>query len=198
MRLVQQMSKRLDRSIGALSLLGDRASQRSGVPLRGDLIERAAKQAYCHAAGYVPSDPRVRRSDWLRWLHNQFWYNAHQALEDQYVTAIGHLLPPEERRTFFHELSYPRIPPSSGYTHLLQLMAAHRICTVLTVNFDMVLPKLATTVTNPRRLTVIRSPDDYRRLSTAPLYPQLVFLYGDAERYADSYFTGAMNVLTTS
>jgi len=96
----------------------------------------------------------------------------------------------EERRAFFRELSRPPINPSSGYRYLLQLMATRRVRTVLTTNFDTVLPALADTVPNPRRLTTICSPDDYRYLSTAPTQPQVIYLYGDAERYADRYFAG--------
>ncbi|MCQ3974875.1 MAG: hypothetical protein DPW09_15650 [Anaerolineae bacterium] len=170
-------------------LLGAGASQRSGIPLTGALLERAAKWAYCHLHQHNLEDPNVRRSDWLPWLRQQAWYKAQLPLEAQYVTAIRHLLwSAEDRRNFFRQLSRPPIEPSPGYDQLLQLMAVHRVRTVLTTNFDAVLPALADTVPNPRSLTVICSVGDYRLLSTAPVLPQLIYLHGDAEQYADRYF----------
>ncbi|MCI0565196.1 MAG: hypothetical protein MN733_42560, partial [Nitrososphaera sp.] len=129
--------------------------------------------------------------DWLPWLHQQPWYKTMFPLESQYVSAIRNLLwSAEERRNFFRQVSQPPIRPSSGYEHLLQLMALKRVLTVLTTNFDTILPALADTVPNPRRLTVIRPTGDYRYLSSAPTYPQLIYLHGDAELYADHYFSG--------
>jgi len=172
-------------------LLGAGASRKSGVPLSGDLVERAAKWAYCRAHQRSPDDNTVMRSDWLPWLHQQRGYDRNQLPEAQYITAISHLLQPvQERREFFRRFSKPGIPPDEGYRRLLGLMATRRVRTVLTTNFDTVLPDLSVTLRNPHHINIIYSPDNYHRISTAPVHPQIVHLHGDVERYADHYFDG--------
>jgi hypothetical protein len=177
-------------------LLGAGASWKSGVPVSGALVERAAKWGYCRAHRRAPDDPTVMRSDWLPWLHRQPWHSMDQPPEAQYVTALSYLLQPaEERREFFRRLGRPGTPPSEGYHRLLDLMATRRVRTVLTTNFDAVLSDLSITVRNPRHVTIIRSPDNYHHISTAPTYPQVIYLHGDAERYADCYFDGGYDRL---
>ena len=179
--------------------LGAGASQKSGVPLSGELVELAAKWAYCRINRRTHDDPTIRRSDWLPWLHQLPWYNPQQSSATQYVQAITHLLQSiEERRSFFQEYSQPQIISSSGYQNLLRLMAERRVRTIFTTNFDTILLNLADTVPNPRRLRGICSPDDYRYLSTDPIHPQIVYLLGNAEHYADFYFDGGYERLNES
>src|SRR5579863_6762532 len=54
--------------------LGAGASVKSGIPTSDQLVERAAKWAYCETNGLHQDDPTVVRSDWLRWLHEHEWY----------------------------------------------------------------------------------------------------------------------------
>lgn len=170
-------------------LLGGGASQKSGIPLRHQLVERAVKWAYCRTHQLAIDDPTIRPSDLNLWLRDQSWYDPQQTLEGQYVVAVINLLQTtEERRNFFREVSRPPVPPSLGYHDLLQLMAVNRVRVVLTTNFDSALPALASSVPNPHHLTIIRSADDYRYISTAPTHPQLVYLHKDAERYSEEYF----------
>lgn len=179
-------------------LLGAGASQKSGVPLNGELVELAAKWAYCRSHHRVPDDPTIRRSDWLPWLQDLSWYNPQQPLENQYTHAIPRLLPSiEERRAFFREFSRRQVSASSGYQNLVRLMADRRIRTIFTTNFDTVLLDHSDKVPNPRRVRSVCSPDDYRFLSTDPLHPQLIYLYGDGERYADYYFDNGYERLDT-
>ncbi len=172
-------------------LLGAGASLKSGVPLSGGLVERAAKWSYCRAHQRPPDDNTVMRSDWLPWLHRRPWYNPNHPPEVQYMTALGHLLQPvEERRKFFRRFGKPSIPSSQGYRRLLDLMATRRVRTLFTTNFDAILSDLSVTVRNPRHVTIIRSPDDYHRISTFPAYPQVIYLHGGVDRYADHYLDG--------
>jgi len=171
-------------------LIGAGASWKSGVPLTRELVERAAKWAYCRTYHRSLDDNTVLRSDWLPWLYSQPWFNQGLPLEGQYYHAISQLLQPVEfRRDFFRRFSKTTISVGEGYHRILDLMAARKIRTVLTTNFDSILPDLSVTVPNPRHVTVIRSPNELKQISTAPVYPQLIYLHGMAEAYTAFYFS---------
>jgi hypothetical protein len=57
-----------DHSSKPVILLGAGASVKSGIPLSGEIVERAAKWLYCQSKGLQPDDPGTKRSDWLGWL----------------------------------------------------------------------------------------------------------------------------------
>src|SRR5580704_4327095 len=83
-------------------LLGAGASLKSGIPLSGQVVEIAAKWAYCQNQGFHLEDPSVRRSDWLKWLERHSWYDGSQSAEDNYSVALEKLLQPrEDRKQFF-------------------------------------------------------------------------------------------------
>src|SRR5690349_13619851 len=97
-------------------LLGAGASVRSGIPLAGDMVERAARWAYAKEHGLSPEDPRLLRSDWLPWLTRQTWYEPLASTSDNYPTAIQNLLQPRQARAdFFRQLLQTNIRPSPGY-----------------------------------------------------------------------------------
>ncbi len=124
-------------------LLGAGASLKSGIPLSGQVVEIAAKWAYCQSQGFRQDDPSVKRSDWLRWLESHAWYQGSQSTEDNYSIALENLLQPREnRKQFFLRLLDPNVPASVGYDQLLEILDTGRIHTVLTTNFDHVLPDL--------------------------------------------------------
>ncbi|GAP98052.1 ATP-binding protein [Leptolyngbya sp. NIES-2104] len=170
----------------AVLLLGAGASLKSGIPLSGDIVERAAKWSYCRSKGCYPDDPTVRRSDWLPWLEQQPWYKVGQSTADNYSATIENLLQPKEnRRDFFLHILKPNVPPSYGYEYLVELLAKKVIKTVLTSNFDEVLPDLCRTRSNLHHIEVIKTSADYIKLSTSPRYPQLIYLHGSVEHYTD-------------
>lgn len=167
-------------------LLGAGASLKSGIPLSGQIVEMAAKWAYCQEQGFHLDDPSVRRSDWLKWLERQTWFNGSHGIEDNYSATLENLLRPREnRKQFFLRLLDPNVPASSGYNDLLEVLDTGRIHTVLTTNFDHVLPDLHVMRRRPHFLEQIKTPADYTKFSTSPPHPQLVYLHGSVEHYTD-------------
>jgi SIR2-like domain len=167
-------------------LLGAGASLKSGIPLSEQVVEIAARWAYCHSQGFHPDDPSIKRSDWLRWLHAHNWYERSSNTEDNYSTVLENLLQPREnRKEFFLRLLNPNVPASTGYDHLLEVLDTGRVQTVLTTNFDRVLPNLHVMRRRPHYLEEIRTPADYTKFSTSPPHPQFVYLHGSVEHYND-------------
>jgi SIR2-like domain/Putative ATP-dependent DNA helicase recG C-terminal len=170
----------------AIVLLGAGASLKSGIPLSGELVEIAARWAYCRSQGRSTEDPTVVRSDWMPWLHAHSWYRAESGPADNYSATIEHLLRPrEDRKEFFLEVLRPGVPPSVGYERLADLLADGLVRTVLTTNFDEVLPDLCRSRNRPHHVEVIKTPADYTKLSTSPHYPQLIYTHGSVEHYTD-------------
>ena len=168
-------------------LIGAGASRKSGIPLSGEIVERAARWGYCKSRGLAFDDPLAgRRTDWLRWLQEQPWYERGKRHEDNYSLVLRHVLNPlQDRKDFFVRILNPGVPASSGYEHLLDLLAAEQLTTVLTPNFDSVLPELKIGRKRPHHLQVIRTEADYGTFSTSPSSPQLVYLHGSVEHYTD-------------
>jgi len=166
--------------------LGAGASLRSGIPTSDQLVERAAKWAYCESNGFHHDDPNVVRSDWLRWLQEHDWYRPESPTSENYSAVIEHLLQPRQaRKDFFLRVIKPGVPASPGYHRLLKLVDDGLIDTILTTNFDDVFLKLCASNNRPHHIEVVRTPADYTLLSTAPRYPQYVFLHGTVEHYTD-------------
>ena len=166
--------------------LGAGASVKSGIPTSDQLVERAAKWAYCEAHGLHQDDPSVVRSDWLRWLHGHGWYRQDSAPSDNYSIVVEHLLQPRQaRKDFFLRVIKPGVPASAGYHRLLRLVDDGFIDTILTTNFDNVFLELCASKNRPHHIDVVRTPADYTMLSTSPRYPQYVFLHGTVEHYTD-------------
>lgn len=175
-----------DHSSKPVILLGAGASVKSGIPLSGEIVERAAKWSYCQSKGVHPDDPAIKRSDWLGWLHGHSWYKSEKAPADNYSETIQNLLQPREnRRDFFLRLIDPNVPASPGYGHLLDLMDEGHVETVLTTNFDRVLHNLHVQRRRPHHLETIQTPADYTKFNCSPSYPQLVYVHGSVEHYTD-------------
>lgn len=170
----------------AILLLGAGASVKSGIPLSSELVERAAKWAYCRTFGRSTDDPTVRRSDWFPWLEGRTWYRSDLPPADNYSTVIEHLLQPrEDRKVFLLRIITPNVPASKGYERLVDFMALHVVRTILTTNFDAVLPDLCRARQRPHHVEIIKTPSDFIKFSTSPAYPQLIYLHGSIEHYSD-------------
>ena len=99
-----------------LLLIGAGASVTSGIPAAAATAEKAAKWAWCRAAGRSPDDVRIQRSDYWPWLCRQSWFSEEVPLADQYPKVIEKLLGVrKQRRDFFERLIAPGVPPSLGY-----------------------------------------------------------------------------------
>ena len=157
----------------------------SGVPLCGDLVSLAAKWEYCKETLRSFDDPRVKPSDFLAWLKEKPWYRA-GSLADNYQAVVHHLLQPRDnRRQFFLNALDTHVPASSGYQRMADLMFRRIVRTILTTNFDTVLPDYCRTNRRPHNLQVIQTPSDYMNLRTDPRRAQYVMLHGSIEHYSD-------------
>lgn len=167
-------------------LLGAGASVSSGVPLASQIVKKAGRWAYAVENDLHPDDPRIQRSDWYRWLTDHAWFSKGDP-GSNYPEVVEHLLRPREKRAeFFRErVLRTDLPPSRGYLRLVELMDRRAIHTVLTTNFDDLIPEAANVVGRPHYIHTIRVPSDDTRFSTAGEYPQLVFLHGSVDHYTD-------------
>lgn len=167
--------------------IGAGASRKSGIPLSAEIVERAARWGYCKSKGLAFDDPLAgRRTDWLRWLQEQSWYEQGKRQEDNYSLVLRNVLNPlQDRKDFFVRILNPGVPASAGYEHLLDLLAAGHLTTVLTTNFDSVVPDLKVSRKRPHHLQVIRTEADYKTFSTFPTSPQLIYLHGSVDHYTD-------------
>jgi hypothetical protein len=168
-------------------LLGAGASVSSGVPGAAQIAEMAAKWAYCREHGRAAEDPSVTRSDWLPWLREQQWYHAAQAVGEQYPGIVEHLLlPRSERRRFFTAVLRTALPPSAGYQALARLGGKGWVRTVLTTNFDDLIPGSLRAEASVVGVDEVSGAAEAHLVSTAPPYPQVVFLHGRVEQYTDA------------
>jgi NAD-dependent SIR2 family protein deacetylase len=167
-------------------LVGAGASVRSGIPLAEGVVEKAARWAYALETSRTPEDPRILRSDWLPWLRTKSWYQHQRSLADNYHASVEHLLQPRQnRKDFFLKLITPGIDPSAGYQKLCEFLHHGIIKTILTTNFDHLLPDATRMLRRPRHVTLIETPSDYTLFSTSPDYPQIIYLHGSVEHYTD-------------
>lgn len=181
-------------------LLGAGASVKSGVPLAHDMVEKIAKYGYCLENGLDPEDLYLRRSDWYPWLKRQKWYREDAEQADNYADAVENILQPRQtRKDFFLKILNTQVEPSKGYEYMVELMARKRVYTVLTTNFDTILPNLCKN--NPRlhHVDVVQTTSDFKTISTSPQYPQLIYLHGSVEHYTDKNTLAEINeALATS
>jgi hypothetical protein len=167
-------------------LLGAGASVRSGVPAAAELAEMAARWGYCDAHGRDHADPQVTRSDWWPWLRQQSWFEDAAQLVDQYPVIVEQLLRPRaNRRDFFLRTLKHRAAPSPGYRALSDLVAAGLVRTILTPNFDGLIPEALRARPEVRHFETIESPSDFELLSTAPPSSQVVWVHGSVTHYSD-------------
>ena len=175
-------------------LLGAGASVKSGIPLAHDMVEKIAKWGYCLENGLDPEDPRLRRSDWYPWLKKQKWYREDGEQADNYPDAVENVLRPRQtRKDFFLKILNTRVEPSKGYECMVELMAQKFVRTVLTTNFDTILPGLRKN--NPRlhHVDVIQTASGFKTISTSPQHPQLIYLHGSVEHYTDKNTLAEIN-----
>jgi hypothetical protein len=176
-------------------LLGGGASQRSGIPLSEGLVEKATRWHYCLTNGLDFADFRVKRSDWLQLLKKQPWFKP-SSLVDNFSLVIHHLLQPRDnRKEFFRHILDPGVPPSIGYEHLAEFMFLRMVTTVLTTNFDLVLPNLCQSRRRPHTIDLVENPSIHKLISTSPRHPLVVYLYGSAEYYIDRFENDRMQCL---
>jgi hypothetical protein len=167
-------------------LLGAGASVSSGVPTAAQLAEMAARWAYCSEHGRAAEDPTVTRSDWLPWLRSHSWYDGETAPGEQYPRVIEHLLRPRsERRWFFTQVLRQGLEPSPGYGALARLAGKGWLRTLLTTNFDDLAPRALRAEASVVAVDEVSGANEAHLVSTAPAYPQVVFLHGRVEQYTD-------------
>lgn len=168
-------------------LLGAGASAKSGIPTASQLAAMAAKWAYCERHNCSRQDPRITRSDWLPWLQGQAWFDPAAPMAAMYPHVVEQLLRPREnRREFFLEALRRRGTLSPGWGALAGLVAERRLRTILTTNFDDLIPAALRARPEIRHVELIERPDvDLRRLSTDPTYPQVVSVHGSVIHYSD-------------
>jgi len=171
----------------AVLLLGAGASVPSGVPGASQLAEMAARWAYCREHGRAAEDPSVTRSDWLPWLREHQWYQSGQAVGDHYPAIVEHLLlPRSERRRFFTAVVRSALPPSAGYRSLARLAGKGWVRSLLTTNFEDLIPDSLKAEASVVAVDQVSGATEAHLISTAPSYPQVVFLHGRVEQYTDA------------
>lgn len=89
----------LNDSVKPIFLLGAGASKQSGVKLVNEIVEEAAKWAYCRDNGYKVDDPRITMSDWKKWLTQFPWYTEDYGT--LYPIIVEELLNPRQTRKDF-------------------------------------------------------------------------------------------------
>ncbi len=174
-------------------LLGAGASVSSGIPLAKELAEKIAIWGY-RIARWGPGSgnnsflegPYIPRSDWLPWLGKQEWYETNKELVENYTHIVENILIPQDtRKEFFLEIINPKVPPSSGYEQMAELMARKHIRTIYTTNFDTILPDFCKANRRPHYVNIIQTEADYTKFSTDPQHPQIIYLHGSVEHYTD-------------
>lgn len=176
----------LTRKPDPIFLLGAGASVTSGIPLADEMVEQIAREEYCIENRYSAADPRIRRSDWYPWLKNQKWYRDEWGLAAHYPYIVENILQPRERRRrFFRDILSTSVPPSIGYERVTELIAREVVRTILTTNFDTILPEACKANRRIHHVDVIQTTSDYTQLSTDPANPQIVYLHGSVEHYTD-------------
>lgn len=182
-------------------LLGAGASVRSGIPLADAMVEKIVKWRYRIDKWGIGSGnvsflegPHIPRSDWLPWLKGQEWYKTDLNSVDNYPYVVENMLRPQEtRKEFFLEITSPQVPPSLGYERMAELMARKRVRTILTTNFDTILPDFCKINRRPHYVNVIQTEDDYTKCSTSPQHPQIIYLHGSVEHYTDKNTSTEIN-----
>ncbi len=164
--------------------MGAGASKQSGVKLVVEIVEEAAKWAYCNQHGLDFNDPRVTMSDWNKWLRSFPWFTEDYSV--LYPIIIDKLLNPRQnRKDFFLRIVNPEVPPSKGYEILCQIMHLQLVNTILTGNFDNCLLEAKSQVRKPAFIQSFKTPSDIATFSYAPRHGQLVYLHGSVEHYTD-------------
>lgn len=176
----------LKRPTRPVFLLGAGCSVRSGIPDSEALVGQIAKWGYCVAHARSMDDPTIVRTDWWPWLKKQSWFRHDVPLADQYPSAVEALLrPQEDRKALFRRILNPGLAASRGYQLLAQLLARRVLLTILTTNFDQLLAGECRSTAAVHHVDEIRTPDDFRLISTIPEYPQIVYLHGSVDHYTD-------------
>ena len=171
--------------------LGGGSSVKSGIPLSDGLVEKAVRWHHCLEKGLEFDDPRnqLRLSDWLPDMRKETWFGNKQ-LADAYFDVVHHLLRPREnRREFYRKVTNTQLPASIGCDKLAEFMALGFVTTVVTTNFDRVLPNLCQAHRRLHQVEVIDNSSTFRYVKTNPKYPIITYLYGTIEDYVDRFNT---------
>ena len=189
----------LKRDIRPVILLGAGASARSGIPLTDALVTEIAKWGYCKTHARDMDDPTLMLSDWAPWQSKQPWFRHDVHRSENYARAVEAVLQPrEDRKSFFQRVLNPGVPASPGYELLALLLARRVLRTVLTTNFDSILAEQCRSNAAVYQITEIKTTEDYRRFSTNPRYPQIIYLHGSIEHYTDQNIEQETQRLNTS
>jgi SIR2-like domain len=86
------------------------------------------------------------------------------------------------RRKFLLRLFGQAGEPTLGHRHLAAMMRRRVVHTVLTTNFDDL---IQTAHGSGGPIIRVSKPDEYQLISTAPEYPQVIYVHGRAEDYRD-------------
>ncbi len=184
---VRSLFSRLIDGPDPIFLLGAGASVSSGIPASGDLVRLGARWLYAKRQGWLPDDPRIRPGDISTVLESEHWYRADRDWADMFPDLIRLLDSPREfRRRFLLSLLKQTAPPNVGYQCLASLLRRRIIHSVLTTNFD----DLIRTAYGPGSLITIGKQEEYVAITTAPAYPQVIYLHGQAEYYKDRNLPG--------
>ena len=167
-------------------LLGAGASITSGVPVAADLVRRIGR--FGHAAfvlGNPNAFPSVTETDGQNYLRNFNWFRR-DALAECFPAAVQEVLRPDSRRRQFFDQNTKHTRISEGYHAFARMMARGLCCTVLTTNFDDLLPEsLREHRLSLREIVEVnRTPTDLRRFNSHNRC-QIVFMHGRSEYYTD-------------
>lgn len=176
----------LKRPTRPILLLGAGSSVRSGIPASEALVGQIAKWGWCVANARSMDDPTVARTDWWPWLTRQPWFQANVPIANIYPAAVEAILRPrEDRKAFFRRILTPGLPASRGYQVLAQLLARKVVLMALTTNFDQILAGECRSTAAIHHVDEVRTPDDFRLITTIPEYPQIIYLHGSVDHYTD-------------
>lgn len=163
--------------------LGAGASVKSGIPASADMVRVALRWLAASRRNLHRDDTRITPSDVQQLLAEQEWFVPGTDPAAYFPQVIALLDQPRElRRDFLLEMISRATNPSSGYLDLARLIRRRIVSTVVTPNFD----ELVKIACGPGGgLITMSNGDEYRALTTAPRWPQLVYLHGQAEYYLD-------------
>jgi hypothetical protein len=171
-------------------LLGAGASITSGVPLAADLVRRIGR--FGHAAfvlGNPNAFPSVTETDGQNYLRTFNWFRR-DALAECFPAAVQEVLRPDSRRRQFFEQNTRHTKISEGYHALARMMTRGLSRTVLTTNFDDLLPEsLRENRLNFREIVEVnKTPGDLCRFHSHHRC-QIVWMHGRWEYYTDCNLT---------
>jgi hypothetical protein len=176
---------RADAAARPILLLGAGASVSSGVPLAADLVRRIGRYGHAiHRLGNANAFPTVPETDGQNFLRQFDWFRP-DAMADCFPAAVEHVLRPAHVRKQFFDHNTRHSTISEGYHALTRLVMRGLCCTILTTNFDDLLPESFRLQRSIRDIVEInKTRGDLCRFSSHNRC-QIVFLHGRSDYYTD-------------